>query len=109
MHWDQPGSRRCRGPAAAPSSRASTACASPVLQRPPGPTPRGRRGRYESKPYSRSTEPASPGRSGRKRGAGGRVRALPERKRKGTMRGILLWVLGIPIPIIILLYLFNIL
>jgi hypothetical protein len=27
----------------------------------------------------------------------------------GTMRGILLWLLGIPIPIIILLYLFNIL
>jgi len=25
------------------------------------------------------------------------------------MRGILLWVLGIPIPIIILLYLFNVL
>ena len=26
-----------------------------------------------------------------------------------TMRGILLWVIGIPIPIIILLYLFHVL
>jgi hypothetical protein len=26
----------------------------------------------------------------------------------GTMRGILLWLLGIPIPIIILLYLFHV-
>jgi hypothetical protein len=26
-----------------------------------------------------------------------------------TMRGILLWLIGIPIPIIILLYLFNVL
>ena len=26
-----------------------------------------------------------------------------------TMRGILLWMIGIPIPIIILLYLFNVL
>ncbi|HXG78129.1 MAG TPA: hypothetical protein VNJ31_02155 [Methyloceanibacter sp.] len=25
-----------------------------------------------------------------------------------TMRGILLWLIGIPIPIIILLYLFNV-
>jgi hypothetical protein len=25
-----------------------------------------------------------------------------------TMRGVLLWLLGIPIPIIILLYLFNV-
>ena len=29
--------------------------------------------------------------------------------RKRTMRGILLWLIGIPIPIIILLYLFNVL
>jgi hypothetical protein len=27
----------------------------------------------------------------------------------GPMRGILLWLIGIPIPIIILLYLFNVL
>jgi hypothetical protein len=26
-----------------------------------------------------------------------------------TMRGVLLWLVGIPIPIIILLYLFNVL
>jgi hypothetical protein len=26
-----------------------------------------------------------------------------------TMRGILLWLIGIPIPVIILLYLFNVL
>jgi hypothetical protein len=26
-----------------------------------------------------------------------------------TMRGVLLWLIGIPIPIIILLYLFNVL
>jgi len=30
------------------------------------------------------------------------------KQRKATMRGILLWLLGIPIPIIILLYLFNV-
>jgi hypothetical protein len=29
--------------------------------------------------------------------------------RERTMRGILLWLIGIPIPIIILLYLFNVL
>ncbi|MBX6743978.1 MAG: hypothetical protein IRY87_18235 [Acetobacteraceae bacterium] len=29
-------------------------------------------------------------------------------QRKVTMRGILLWLLGIPIPIIILLYLFHV-
>ena len=30
-------------------------------------------------------------------------------QRKVIMRGILLWLLGIPIPILILLYLFNVL
>jgi len=29
-------------------------------------------------------------------------------KRRWIMRGILLWLLGIPIPIIILLYLFHV-
>jgi hypothetical protein len=29
--------------------------------------------------------------------------------RRTSMRGILLWLIGIPIPIIILLYLFNVL
>jgi hypothetical protein len=29
--------------------------------------------------------------------------------RKASMRGILLWLVGIPIPIIILLYLFHVL
>jgi hypothetical protein len=29
-------------------------------------------------------------------------------QRKVTMRGILLWLLGIPIPILILLYLFHV-
>jgi hypothetical protein len=29
--------------------------------------------------------------------------------RETTMRGIFLWLIGIPIPIIILLYLFNVL
>jgi hypothetical protein len=33
------------------------------------------------------------------------VQAQPE---TNTMRGILLWALGIPIPIIILLYLFHV-
>jgi hypothetical protein len=32
-----------------------------------------------------------------------------ETQGKAIMRGILLWLLGIPIPILILLYLFNIL
>jgi hypothetical protein len=50
------------------------------------------------------------------------VQRLPEREARGTarrsepvstqrkvtMRGILLWLLGIPIPIIILLYLFHV-
>jgi hypothetical protein len=30
-------------------------------------------------------------------------------RRKAPMRGILLWLVGIPIPVIILLYLFNVL
>jgi hypothetical protein len=29
-------------------------------------------------------------------------------RRKRTMRGVLLWLIGIPIPIIILLYLFDV-
>jgi hypothetical protein len=38
-------------------------------------------------------------------------RLLPRRfhsMRETTMRGILLWLIGIPIPIIILLYLFGV-
>jgi len=30
-------------------------------------------------------------------------------RRRGFVRGILLWLVGIPIPVILLLYLFNIL
>ncbi|CAO3353176.1 hypothetical protein [Azospirillum melinis] len=30
-------------------------------------------------------------------------------RRRGYVRGILLWLVGIPIPVILLLYLFNIL
>jgi hypothetical protein len=40
-----------------------------------------------------------------------RPRALPPRHTTTeghTMRGILLWLIGIPIPIIILLYLFGV-
>jgi hypothetical protein len=40
-----------------------------------------------------------------------RPRALPSRQTNNEghiMRGVLLWVIGIPIPIIILLYLFGI-
>ena len=33
---------------------------------------------------------------------------LKRTQRKRTMRGILLWLIGIPIPIIILLYLFDV-
>jgi hypothetical protein len=33
----------------------------------------------------------------------------PQRQKETPVRGILLWILGIPIPIIILLYLFNVL
>ena len=32
----------------------------------------------------------------------------PTDKRRKTMRGVLLWALGIPIPVIILLYLFHV-
>ena len=32
---------------------------------------------------------------------------LSETKGVRTMRGVLMWLIGIPIPIIILLYLFN--
>ncbi|HMR30369.1 MAG TPA: hypothetical protein PKA13_00835 [Geminicoccaceae bacterium] len=34
--------------------------------------------------------------------------ACPQLQWEATMRGILLWLVGIPIPIIILLYLFNV-
>jgi hypothetical protein len=33
---------------------------------------------------------------------------LHPRHGEWTMRGVLLWLIGIPIPIIILLYLFNV-
>ena len=36
------------------------------------------------------------------------LNALDTTKRNKAMRGVLLWVLGIPIPIIILLYLFHV-
>jgi hypothetical protein len=36
-------------------------------------------------------------------------RGVPTTPRGSDMRGILLWLVGIPIPIIILLYLFNVL
>jgi hypothetical protein len=32
----------------------------------------------------------------------------PRQRSRFNMRGILLWVLGIPIPVIILLYLFHV-
>lgn len=40
----------------------------------------------------------------------GRKRSLRQlkRPRRDIMRGILLWLIGIPIPIIILLYLFHV-
>ena len=38
---------------------------------------------------------------------GSRIRAVSNNK-EITMRGALLWLIGIPIPIIILLYLFNV-
>jgi hypothetical protein len=38
-----------------------------------------------------------------------RSKRTPTRWKVAHMRGILLWLVGIPIPIIILLYLFNIL
>lgn len=34
---------------------------------------------------------------------------VPHTRKERTMRGILLWLLGIPIPVIILLYLFGVL
>jgi hypothetical protein len=36
------------------------------------------------------------------------ARSNQQRFGASTMRGILLWLIGIPIPIIILLYLFNV-
>ena len=38
---------------------------------------------------------------------GSRISAVSNKK-EITMRGALLWLIGIPIPIIILLYLFNV-
>jgi hypothetical protein len=32
----------------------------------------------------------------------------PERKELPRMKGVLLWVIGIPIPVIILLYVFHV-
>ena len=37
-----------------------------------------------------------------------RSRATAITKEEGVMRGVLLWLLGIPIPIIILLYVFHV-
>ena len=37
-----------------------------------------------------------------------RTAAIPNRTEDWTMRGVLLWLVGIPIPIIILLYLFHV-
>jgi hypothetical protein len=36
------------------------------------------------------------------------VQVTPETRKELTMRGVLLWLVGIPIPIIILLYLFHV-
>jgi hypothetical protein len=36
-------------------------------------------------------------------------RGVGRRRKERSMRGVLLWLIGIPIPIIILLYLFNVL
>jgi len=33
----------------------------------------------------------------------------PTQRRERVMKGILLWLVGLPIPIIILLYIFNVL
>lgn len=33
---------------------------------------------------------------------------FPNKNKEHIMRGVLLWLVGIPIPIIILLYLFNV-
>jgi hypothetical protein len=41
-------------------------------------------------------------------GVGGVSVAINSSLEASTMRGILLWLLGIPIPIIILLYLFHV-
>jgi hypothetical protein len=37
-----------------------------------------------------------------------RSRAIAINEEEGVMRGVLLWLLGIPIPIIILLYVFHV-
>jgi hypothetical protein len=34
--------------------------------------------------------------------------SVSQNRRNWTMRGVLLWLIGIPIPIIILLYLFHV-
>lgn len=57
------------------------------------------------------TDPSSPcrvfrGRSGNRSSCAAFV---PHYRKERTMRGILLWLLGIPIPVIILLYLFGVL
>ncbi len=44
-----------------------------------------------------------------RRGAAFGGHGHPARGRTPTMRGILLWLIGIPIPIIILLWLFGVL
>jgi hypothetical protein len=38
----------------------------------------------------------------------GRSRRYPLEERRRRMRGILLWALGIPIPVIVLLYVFHV-
>ncbi len=37
-----------------------------------------------------------------------RALRIDQPKRRETMRGVLLWAVGIPIPVIILLYLFHV-
>jgi hypothetical protein len=36
------------------------------------------------------------------------VQVTPETRKAWTKRGVLLWLVGIPIPIIVLLYLFHV-
>jgi hypothetical protein len=52
-------------------------------------------------------------RRNQRRAAAFNLRSSPWRPRAGTqetdMRGLLLWLVGIPLPIIILLYLFGVL
>jgi hypothetical protein len=61
--------------------------------------------RFKSRQMSRRGRPLSgPGRNREGRGDVSLVQPLPE----AQMRAIALWMLGIPIPIIILLYLFDV-